>query len=152
VNLARSVASGSHLDLVPQDFRPTFLHMTQTAALRTAAIFGFLAVALGAFGAHALKEILASHATTAIWEKAVFYHFVHAVMLYLLAARQQAPQGPWLCFLIGVTVFSGSLYLLAGTNIRWLGAVTPLGGLSLLGGWLWLVIKPGALTGVTKNA
>ena len=67
-----------------------------------AALMGLLAVALGAFGAHGLKEILARHETAAIWEKAVFYHFIHAVMLFVLAQRQPLPRGPWLSFLIGI--------------------------------------------------
>ena len=116
--------------------------MTQATALRTAAILGFLAVALGALGAHALKETLSAHGTAAIWEKAVFYHFVHALMLYVLAARSGSGSGPWWCFLSGILIFSGSLYLLAFTNVRWLGAITPIGGLSFLAGWLWLALKP----------
>jgi uncharacterized membrane protein YgdD (TMEM256/DUF423 family) len=50
--------------------------------------------------------------------------------------------GPWFCFLIGILIFSGSLYLLAVTNVRTLGAITPIGGLSFLAGWLWLAIQP----------
>jgi uncharacterized membrane protein YgdD (TMEM256/DUF423 family) len=112
--------------------------MTNTMAIRVAAIMGFLAVALGTFGAHGLKEILSQHGTTAIWEKAVFYHFIHAVMLFVLALRRPVPSGPWLSFLAGILLFSGSLYLLAVSNVKWLGAITPLGGLSFLAGWLWL--------------
>jgi uncharacterized membrane protein YgdD (TMEM256/DUF423 family) len=112
--------------------------MTNTMAIRSAALSGFLAVALGAFGAHGLKEILARHDTTAIWETAVFYHFIHTVMLFLLAQRRPVQTGPWLSFLAGIVVFSGSLYLLAVTNARWLGAITPIGGVSFLVGWFWL--------------
>lgn len=103
---------------------------------------GLLAVALGAFGAHGLKNVLAEHNTAAIWEKAVFYHFIHAVMLVVLALRfdRAAARGPWVCFLAGIVIFSGSLYLLAVTNLRWLGAITPFGGISFLAGWLWLTI------------
>ncbi|HEX5221084.1 MAG TPA: DUF423 domain-containing protein, partial [Verrucomicrobiae bacterium] len=61
--------------------------MTNVLAIRIAAILGFLAVALGAFGAHGLKEVLSQNNTTAIWEKAVLYHFIHAVMLFVLALR-----------------------------------------------------------------
>jgi len=111
-------------------------------AARAAALAGLLAVALGAFGAHGLKDILARNGTTAIWEKAVFYHFIHAVMLFVLASRVPFARGPWWSFLAGIAVFSGSLYLLALTNARWLGAVTPLGGISLLVGWAWLMLKP----------
>jgi len=104
---------------------------------------GFLAVGLGAFGAHGLKNVLTENNTVAIWEKAVFYHFIHTIMLFVLGGRNPFPKGPWFSFLIGIGLFSGSLYLLALTNVRWLGAVTPVGGLSLIAGWVWLLLKPG---------
>lgn len=113
--------------------------MSPVLASRIAAGLGFLAVALGAFGAHGLKEVLVEHGSTAIWEKAVFYHFIHAVMLFVLAERKVLPVLAWGCFLAGILVFSGSLYLLAVTGVRWLGAVTPVGGLSFLAGWLALI-------------
>jgi uncharacterized membrane protein YgdD (TMEM256/DUF423 family) len=105
-------------------------------AVRLAALMGLLAVALGAFGAHGLKEVLTQHNTVAIWEKAVFYHFIHTLMLFLLAQRQPVKTGPWLSFFAGIVIFSGSLYLLAVTNARWLGAITPIGGLCFLTAWL----------------
>ena len=101
---------------------------------------GFFAVALGAFGAHGLKDLLAQNHTAAIWDKAVFYHFIHTIMLYLLAQRRPLPNGPWLSFFVGIVIFSGSLYLLAVTDVKWLGAITPLGGLSFLVGWTWLFL------------
>lgn len=113
--------------------------MNSTTATRIAAAFGFLAVALGAFGAHGLKATLAEHGTADIWEKAVLYHFIHAVMLFVLAQRPVVPRGPWWSFAVGVLIFSGSLYVLAVTGVKWLGAITPLGGLSFLLGWGWLV-------------
>ena len=119
--------------------------MSNSLTLRVAAIFGLLAVGLGAFGAHGLKDLLIRHGTTAIWEKAVLYHFIHTVMLYLLALRTPVPSGPWYSFLIGILIFSGSLYLLAATSTRWLGAITPIGGVSFLVGWLWLAITPAVL-------
>jgi uncharacterized membrane protein YgdD (TMEM256/DUF423 family) len=119
--------------------------MTNSVALRTAALFGLLAVVLGAFGAHGLKEVLARNQTAAIWEKAVLYHFIHAVMLFILAGRSPLQTGPWLSFLIGILIFSGSLYLLAFTNVRWLGAITPFGGVSFIVGWVWLLMCPAAL-------
>jgi len=112
--------------------------MTNTMAARLAAVLGFLAVSLGAFGAHGLKDLLAQHNTAAIWDKAVLYHFIHTVMLFALAQRRPVQTGPYLSFLAGIVIFSGSLYLLAVTNARWLGAITPLGGLSFLVGWAWL--------------
>ncbi len=114
--------------------------MNSATATRIAAGTGLLAVALGAFGAHGLKDLLIQNSTTAIWEKAVFYHLIHAVMLFLLAERKIIPTVAWWSFLLGIAVFSGSLYLLAVTNARWLGAITPAGGLSLLAGWMMLAI------------
>jgi uncharacterized membrane protein YgdD (TMEM256/DUF423 family) len=117
--------------------------MSNAAATRIAAAAGFLAVVLGAFGAHGLKEILAQNGTATIWEKAVFYHFIHAVMLFILAERKPFAAGAWWCFLAGIVIFSGSLYLLAVTDARWLGAVTPVGGAGFLAGWAWLFFSAG---------
>jgi uncharacterized membrane protein YgdD (TMEM256/DUF423 family) len=113
--------------------------MSDSTAERIAAATGFCGVALGAFGAHGLSRTLEQFHTAHIWEKAVLYHLVHAGMLYFLAARRPLRAGPWLCFFFGILVFSGSLYLLAATNTRWLGAVTPIGGTSFLIGWTWLM-------------
>jgi uncharacterized membrane protein YgdD (TMEM256/DUF423 family) len=112
--------------------------MTGRLATRVAAILGFLAVALGAFGKHGLEKLLADNKTAEVWQTAVFYHFIHTVMLFLLGQRPPVRSGPWLCFLAGILLFSGSLYLLAVTNVRWLGAITPLGGGCFLIGWAWL--------------
>jgi uncharacterized membrane protein YgdD (TMEM256/DUF423 family) len=117
--------------------------MTNTTATRMAAASGALAVTFGAFGAHGLKELLAQNGTAAIWDKAVFYHFIHAVMLFVLAQRQPLKTGPWWCFFAGIVIFSGSLYLLAVTNMHWLGAITPVGGVSLIAGWIWLALTSG---------
>ena len=117
--------------------------MNQKIAIRISALFGLLAVVMGAFGAHALKETLTRNATAAIWEKAVFYHFIHAVMLFLLAQRAPVRRWPFLSFLAGIVCFSGSLYLLSLTNMRWLGAVTPLGGISFMAGWVCLLWSAG---------
>lgn len=101
---------------------------------------GFVGVCLGAFGAHGLGAMLRRHGMVDTWETAVFYHLVHAVMLCLVAGRTPFRSGPCWCFLFGVVLFSGSLYMLALTQLRWLGAITPLGGLSLLLGWAWLAV------------
>ena len=114
--------------------------MSNSTCLRIAAVFGALAVALGAFGAHGLKDLLARNSTAGIWEKAVFYHFIHAIMLFILAGRAPLRTGPWLSFFIGILLFSGSLYLMAVSNLRWLGAITPFGGVSFIVGWVWLAI------------
>jgi uncharacterized membrane protein YgdD (TMEM256/DUF423 family) len=116
--------------------------MNQTLATRIAATMGLLAVALGAFGAHALKHRLAQNGMAGVWETAVFYHFIHAVMLFVMAERKPFPAVAWWGFLAGICIFSGSLYLLAATNVLWLGAITPLGGVSFLAGWGWLMFKP----------
>src|SRR5438270_14389 len=112
--------------------------MNNQAAFRIAALLGALTVGLGAFGAHGLKDVLARNNTSAIWEKAVFYQFIHVVVLLLLAHRSPLQVGPWICILLGIVVFSGSLYVLALTNLRWMGAITPLGGISFMVGWIWL--------------
>jgi uncharacterized membrane protein YgdD (TMEM256/DUF423 family) len=121
--------------------------MTNTRAIRIAALAGLLAVALGAFGAHGLKDVLVRNGTAAIWEKAVFYHFIHAVMLFVLATRQPLTRVPWFSFLIGIVLFSGSLYALAITNVRWLGAITPFGGVSFIVGWACLLFSAGKFNG-----
>ncbi len=117
--------------------------MNAATAFRLAAVLGFLAVALGAFGAHGLKDLLMRNNMLSVWEKAVFYHMIHAVVLLFLASRTPLPNIAIWLFLVGVLVFSGSLYLLAFTGIKWLGAITPIGGLALLGGWLTLAIGSG---------
>jgi len=116
--------------------------MTNSTAFRIAAILGALAVALGAFGAHGLKDVLARNQTSAIWEKAVFYHFIHTVVLLFLAGRNPLALIPFVLFLAGILIFSGSLYVLAYTGVKWLGAITPFGGVSFIVGWLWLACCP----------
>jgi uncharacterized membrane protein YgdD (TMEM256/DUF423 family) len=110
--------------------------------IRIAAALCFLAVALGAFGAHSLKSMLETHGMLDVWNKAVLYHFIHAIALFVLALYGTANRGAWWLLFAGIFLFSGSLYLMALTDIRWLGAVTPLGGLCFLAGWAWLVIVP----------
>jgi uncharacterized membrane protein YgdD (TMEM256/DUF423 family) len=110
--------------------------------IRLAAALCFLAVALGAFGAHALRSTIESHALVDVWNKAVLYHFVHAIALLVLALQGVANRGAWWFLLAGIFLFSGSLYAMATTNVRWLGAITPLGGLCFLTGWAWLIISP----------
>ncbi len=111
--------------------------------VRIAAALCFLAVALGAFGAHWLKPMLESHGMIDVWNKAVLYHFIHAIALLVLALYGTANRGPWWLLFAGIILFSGSLYVMGLTNLRWLGAITPLGGLCFLAGWAWLVFAPG---------
>jgi len=108
------------------------------------ALFGFLAVALGAFGAHALRARLAPE-MLAVFETGVRYHMYHALAL-VLTSLAMARMGGWLlvtagwCFVAGILLFSGSLYALALTGVTILGAITPLGGLAFLAGWAFLAI------------
>lgn len=100
------------------------------------AILMAAAVALGAFGAHGLRARLDAY-SMGVYEKAVFYHFVHALGI-LLAAR--VPAACWL-LAAGIVFFSGSLYLLAVTGNRTLGAITPIGGVCFIAGWLVLAYR-----------
>ncbi|MCO5053301.1 MAG: DUF423 domain-containing protein [Verrucomicrobiae bacterium] len=115
--------------------------MTKTIAIRVSAVLGLLAVGLGAFGAHGLKETLTQHGMVAVWEKAVFYHFIHTVILFVLPQRREFCSGPWLALFAGIILFSGSLYSLAITHWKWLGFITPFGGVCFVVGWIWLVIS-----------
>src|SRR5260370_527031 len=110
--------------------------------IRLAAALCFLAVAVGGFGAHALRSIIESHGLVDVWNKAVLYHFVHAIALLVLAFQGAANRGAWWLLFAGIFLFSGSLYTMALTNVRWLGAITPIGGVCLLAGWAWLIIAP----------
>jgi len=104
------------------------------------ALWGCLGVGLGAFGAHGLRATASSQAL-GWWQTATLYHLVHALALVLtgLVALQapRAEMAGW-AFLLGSLVFSGSLYAMALGAPRWLGAVTPLGGLAMMAGWLLL--------------
>lgn len=108
------------------------------------AVYGFLGVALGAFGAHALRARLAPE-MLAVWKTGVDYQFYHAGALLLIGlwARQSTSVPLTVagaCFAGGVLLFSGSLYLLALSGVRVLGAVTPFGGLLFLIGWAALLL------------
>lgn len=117
-----------------------------------ASLSGMLAVGLGAFGAHGLRNRLDDY-LMGVFETAVQYHFYHS--LALLAVGVIALSQPhtvmlksagWL-FLIGIAVFSGSLYILALTGTKWLGAITPLGGLAFIAGWACLAAAGWKLLG-----
>jgi uncharacterized membrane protein YgdD (TMEM256/DUF423 family) len=109
---------------------------------RIAAALCFVAVALGAFGAHSLRSILEMHGMVDTWNKAVLYHFIHAIALLMLALVGAVNRSAWWLLFAGIIIFSGSLYVMALTNLRWLGAITPIGGLCFLAGWAWLIIAP----------
>jgi len=109
---------------------------------RIAAGLCFLAVALGAFGAHGLRSTLETRGMLDVWNKAVLYHFIHAIALLVLALHGSVNRGAWWLLFGGIFLFSGSLYLMALTSLRWLGFVTPFGGLCFLAGWAWLIVAP----------
>lgn len=109
---------------------------------RIAAALCLLAVGLGAFGAHALKATLQSNGMLEVWNKAVLYHSLHALALVALALHGGGNRVAYFLLVAGIVFFSGSLYLLALTNVRWIGAITPIGGLCFLAGWAWLIISP----------
>ena len=114
--------------------------MTSTTAFRISAAFGFLAVALGAFGAHWLKDVLVRNDMLAVWQTAALYHLVHSAVMLAVASREPLRTWAWRLFAIGIVIFSGSLYALALSNVKMLGAITPIGGVCLLGGWLAIVL------------
>jgi len=116
----------------------------KSLSIRLGALFGFLGVGLGAFGAHGLKDILSPYGVS-IFEKAVLYHLIHAVALVALggaayggALRPSIVSKVAILFSVGIVLFSGSLYLLAITELRWLGAITPVGGTAFIVGWFIL--------------
>lgn len=111
--------------------------MNHRAAFFIAGLAGFIGIALGAFGAHILKGVLDAHRLE-IWNTAVFYHLIHAPVLLWLTGRKTIALIPSILFTSGIFFFSGSLYLLALTDIHWLGAITPFGGLLLMAGWGWI--------------
>jgi uncharacterized membrane protein YgdD (TMEM256/DUF423 family) len=123
--------------------------------LLAAGLLGLTGVALGAMGAHALRAALTERGMTQAWETAARYHLFHAVALLGIAAWvRTSPSGAAARFLawaargwcLGVVLFSGSLYWLALGGPRWLGPLTPLGGIFLLLGWIAVLIA-----GFTKD-
>jgi uncharacterized membrane protein YgdD (TMEM256/DUF423 family) len=125
----------------------TFMN-SERLFLALGAISAFVGVAAGAFGAHGLKARLSAE-MLAIFETGVRYQMYHAFALLFVAWASSRFSGSllttagWL-FVVGTILFSGSLYLLSLTETRWLGAITPLGGVAFLGGWLclaWAALK-----------
>ena len=112
--------------------------------LKIGSFLMFLGVALGAFGAHALKDKIGDY-YLAVFKTGVLYHFVHGLALFAVAwlstqSSDPKVQAAGIFFLAGIILFSGSLYLLSLTPMKWLGAVTPLGGLCFLIGWALLFL------------
>ncbi|MEM9103621.1 MAG: DUF423 domain-containing protein [Pseudomonadota bacterium] len=117
--------------------------MSSSQVIGSAAIFAALAVILGAFAAHGLKHKLDAY-SLAVWQTGVTYHFFHAFALLAVGIlMKQTAQGTishWViwAFIAGILLFSGSLYLLAITGVKKLGAITPIGGMAFIVGWLLL--------------
>ncbi len=120
------------------------LSAVPTTFLALSAAFGLTGVAAGAFGAHALRDRLGPEMIS-VFQTGVLYHLIHAVALGVIAAISARGTSPvltiagWL-MVAGIALFSGSLYVLALTGVRGLGAITPIGGLCFLGGWLCTLI------------
>ena len=119
--------------------------MNAKQILQLSGLSGALAVGLGAFGAHSLEALLIQNGRLDTFQTAVNYHFYHTLALLgigILASVKPQWKGfafsTW-CMLIGILIFSGSLYVLSLTGITWLGATAPLGGLSFILGWSSLV-------------
>lgn len=122
---------------------------SSTAPMAAAGLLGLTGIGLGAFGAHALKATLLERGTAVPWETGVKYHLLHAIALLALAAWARAhhpgSSGKFIAsitwfWVVGVTLFSGSLYWLALGGPRWLGPVTPFGGVALMAGWLLVTV------------
>ncbi len=116
--------------------------------LLAAGLVGLTGIAFGAFGAHGLQAALAERGTTHAWESAARYQMFHAAALLGAAAWLRSATGLaarrviWAarCWCVGVLLFSGSLYLLAAGGPRWLGPITPLGGVAFMAGWLLVAL------------
>jgi uncharacterized membrane protein YgdD (TMEM256/DUF423 family) len=106
-------------------------------------LLGALSVMIGAFGAHALKKLLTENGRMDVFETAVKYQFYHAFALLitgliLFKVQYKFFDYAGISFVVGTLIFSGSLYILCITNVKWWGAVTPIGGLVMIAGWLFL--------------
>lgn len=123
----------------------TINSMSAKLIIIIAGIFGALAVGLGAFGAHGLEATLTANGRLDTYETAVKYQFYHTLALLLtgiLLMNINHDYFIWASwsFIIGMVIFSGSLYILSLTNVTWLGAITPIGGLALIVGWVFLIL------------
>jgi uncharacterized membrane protein YgdD (TMEM256/DUF423 family) len=118
-----------------------------------AAIFALFGVMLGAFGAHYLKERLLINGMLEVWQTAVFYHLTHSIAAYFITYQRPASEHlgrkAGAAWLIGIFLFSGSLYALSLGGPRWLGPITPLGGIGFVIGWIcaiWAAVRTSKLT------
>lgn len=125
--------------------REIIIDMTAKTIIIIASILGALSVGIGAFGAHGLESTLTANGRLDTFETAVKYQFYHTLALLLIGIlmlnidSSMFSYAAW-CFLIGIVIFSGSLFTLSLTNITWLGAITPIGGLAFIIGWVLLAI------------
>jgi uncharacterized membrane protein YgdD (TMEM256/DUF423 family) len=121
----------------------------QAFFLRVACVLGAVGVAAGAFGAHGLKARLSADMLE-IFEVGVRYQMYHALAMLAVSAAAAVWASPWAAracwaWLAGVAVFSGSLYVLATTGLRWLGMITPIGGVAFIAGWVMLFMAGSSL-------
>ncbi len=132
-----------------QSLGPEIIHKTRTMTAKTvliiAGILGAISVGISAFGAHGLKDTLSANGTLETFDTAVKYQFYHTLALLLLGILMLNLQSNHfnyasICFIIGIVIFSGSLYTLSITNIKWLGAITPIGGLAFILGWIFMAL------------
>ncbi len=112
--------------------------------VKIASVFMFLAVGLGAFGAHAMRGKISDYCLE-VYKTGVLYQFIHALGLFVVAWLSTISQNPKInaagfLMVVGIILFSGSLYLLSVTGIKWFGAITPFGGLSFLAAWCCLIL------------
>lgn len=120
--------------------------MSYRSSLIAGITFALLSVAFGAFGAHALKEMLIENGREATFELAVRYQFFHALALILTSVimlHSDVPRQLRIassCFTTGIIIFSGSLYVLSLTGMSVLGAITPIGGIAFIAGWLFMLV------------
>lgn len=101
-------------------------------------ILGAVGVALGAFGAHGLQNVVTDAKALEWWQTASRYHLFHALAICLVAVHPRAPAAAGVLFAVGIAVFSGSLYAMTLGAPRWFGAITPIGGLCFIAGWVVL--------------
>ena len=123
----------------------TIINMNAKTVLIVAGVFALLSVAIGAFGAHGLEGTLSANGRLQTFETGVKYQFYHTLALLLLGVLMLSLNSTYFnyaafCYITGMIIFSGSLYILSITNITWLGAITPIGGLFLITGWVFLIL------------
>lgn len=119
--------------------------MKKHTFIQISGILGALAVGIGAFGAHGLQPILEANGRVATFETAVQYHFYHALAMlgisiwYSIVPEKKVLKWTMVLFLLGILIFSGSLYILSLSGITWLGAITPIGGVAFIIAWITII-------------